>query len=95
MLLAGPAAPCTHAKHVPGGVTAGPAVLGSEIRGFTQRTAELLKYFYACFPVATAADARERLPKLHGAMTKLQGEMETLRRCLPKDDPAMVAEVRH
>jgi len=50
--------------------------LAGEIRSFTQRTAEFLRYFYACFPVATTPGARERLPKLHGAMTKLQGELE-------------------
>ena len=93
MAVRGAAAPCPHTRDAEGGGVVSAPVLQSELRDFTQRTIEYLKYFYASFPLSLHPGARERVQKLNVAMAKLSGELDAFKRCLPKDSPAMSSAV--
>uniref|UniRef100_A0A6V2SAM1 Uncharacterized protein n=1 Tax=Emiliania huxleyi TaxID=2903 RepID=A0A6V2SAM1_EMIHU len=76
-----------------GGVALPEPRLQSEINDFKDRTVELLRYFYACFPLAAHPGARERVPKLHAALQRHHAELDAFKKQLPRDSPEMGAMV--
>ena len=68
-------------------------ILESELAEQTGRALELLKYFYACFPLAIHVGAKERATKLHAAMVAQRSGLEALRTRLPRDNPVLASAV--
>ncbi len=73
--------------------TAPARVLEEELGEQMRRALELLRHFYACFPLAVHAGAKERAAKLHAAMLAQRAGLDALRQRLPRDNPALASAV--
>ena len=73
--------------------TAPARVLEEELGAQMRRALELLRHFYACFPLAVHAGAKERAAKLHAAMLAQRAGLDALRQRLPRDNPALASAV--
>lgn len=64
----------------------------AELREKTERTVELLRFIYGCFPL-TQPGVAERAARIHAAIVDLLAELQALKRALPRNDPAVARPI--
>ena len=75
----GPAAPAKRVGDGEGARGQIPPSVESDLREKSERIVELLRHYYACFPLRLHAGAEERAARLHAAIRSMHAELEKVR----------------
>ena len=89
----GPAAPARGGVEGEGARGQIPAAVEADLREKSERSVELLRHYYACFPLRLHAGADDRAGRLHDAIRSMHADLARYVESLPRDGSSTTAAV--